>query len=75
LDSAFFGLNLWPHCVRRKGFNASKSSRAVHEKIHSKWRWFGLSFSNKVSDARGNPFSYGFSLAEIAKNLKDEWVP
>ena len=33
-----------------------------------------MSFSNKVSDARGNPFSYGFSLAEIAKNLKDEWV-
>ena len=30
--------------------------------------------SNKVSDARGNPFSYGFSLSEIAKNLKDEWV-
>ena len=54
------------------GIRFSTNNYSVHEKIHSIWRWFGLSFSNKVSDARGNPFSNGFSLAELSKNLKKE---
>ncbi len=29
--------------------------------------------SNKVSEARDSPFSDGFSLAELCKNLKREW--
>ena len=32
-------------------------------------------FSQKLSETKGNPFSYGYSLAEIANNMKGDGFP